>query len=419
MTVNIAELFGLKPPKVYKGKNAPEKTTNDDLLVGLELEVENLPNGYDWYVTNAGAFWTVAEDGSLRPRGQAWEFISKPAQLGLAMMETRLLFEKMKWTDANYSDRCSIHVHTNVQDFTKEQMANLSMVYPVFEAVLFEFVNHYKKREEQGYCRDTNLYCIPWSDCRMNRNFITRFFDDPNGFIGNADAVRRFGGRTNWQKYTALNLLPVADKGTVEWRHMHGTADMDKLSIWLNMIGSIMRFCKEQSFDDIVKTIKVLNDVSTYQTFFNSVLGNTLPYKEGYRAAMATGVVAAKYSLINLEADKDKPKTKSKEKAYTQFEWTAGEMLGAVQEEQPQPQPQPRPANPPQDRRVTWGQRLLTEIERAEVEARQQEIDLRRAAELQRAAEAVRGGRIARDTARVGPEVRIPPIPRTRNRGPF
>jgi hypothetical protein len=309
MKKQIIEVFGMNAVKPYKSKQSPDKTTNDDLIVGLELEIENLPRGQDVYAEAAGSLWGVVEDGSLRPRGEAWEFISRPAPLGVAIAEMRILFDKLKITEDNYSDRCSVHVHTNVQDFTQEQLANLALVYPVVEGILFQFVNHYKKKEEQGYCRDTNLYCIPWSDCRMNRSFVDTFFNNPARFIPGRRG--ELGSRT-WEKYTALNFIPVGEKGTVEWRHMHGTCDMDKLSKWLNLIGSIMRFCRDNEFTDIVKTIKVLNDVSTYQQFYSAVLGDTLPYLEEYRRPMSEGVINAKYSLVNWEKGKtEKPKEKA------------------------------------------------------------------------------------------------------------
>lgn len=337
----VGEVFGIPSPKPYKGKQNPDKVTNPDLMVGMELEVENLPHGMGWYQDHSAPFWTVVEDGSLRPRGESWEFVSKPALLGTALAELRILVEKMKWTDRNYSDRCSVHVHTNVLDFTQEQVANLALVYPVVEAILFQYVNHHKKQEEQGYCRDTNLYCIPWSSCRMNRNFIEKFFDNPAVFVPD----RRGLGVRAWEKYTALNFLPIAEHGTVEWRHMHGTADMEKLTTWLNIVGSIMKFCKENTFDDIVKTIKVLNDVSTYQQFFTAVLGGVLEYKAEYRSPMAEGVINAKYSLINWEANKGKDKTATKKSLAAEAllrplepDW---EAMEALEDMAPENTPQP------------------------------------------------------------------------------
>jgi hypothetical protein len=167
----------------------------------------------------------------------------------------------------------------------------------VIEDVLFQFVNHYKAPTEEGYCRDTNIYCIPWSQCRANVMLVNKLLLEPAG-----TATHR------WQKYTALNLLPIQTQGSVEWRHMHGTADMEKLTTWLNIIGSIVKFSKNAGLDDVVKTIKVLNDTSAYQQFFNSILQGYLPYNDTYRGPMADGVINAKNGLLNWELAKSKPK---------------------------------------------------------------------------------------------------------------
>lgn len=291
-TKNIAAIFGLRPPAIFtKSKNKPAPCTNPDLLVGLELEIENTRNP-EWYMDQLGATaaWSATNDGSLRPPGGSCEFISKPMPLALAISETEALLKQYGFNDNNYSDRCSVHVHTNVQDFTQQQLATLSLVYTVLEDPLFQFVNRYNVKDKNGASRDTNLYCIPWTQCRMNHKLVDRIFIDPSG------AFHR------WQKYTALNLLPVVTKGTVEWRHMHGTADMQKLTIWLNVIGSIMRYAKNSNFDDVVKLIKVLNDTSAYQQFFTAVLGTALPYDNAYQAALSDGIISAKYTLMDFEA---------------------------------------------------------------------------------------------------------------------
>lgn len=286
MTRSVLDRYALSAVKTYKGKLTPVKVCHPTQVIGLELEIENLINGGTWYESLSGPFWCVVEDGSLRPRGASWEFVSRPAQAGVALAETARLFETIKVNESNYTDRCSVHVHANVQHWTNEQLLNLALVYPVFEQVLFQFVNHHDAPSEQGYCRDTNLYCIPWNHCRLNRRISERFVNE------NRQTLR------GWEKYTALNLLPIGEHGTVEWRHMHGTCNMQKLTTWVDIICAIMKFCEENTLEDISRTIKILNDVSTYQQFFTAVLQNTLPYVDEYRGKMSEGVLDAKFSLI-------------------------------------------------------------------------------------------------------------------------
>lgn len=291
----VSKVFGINAPKVAKSKLIGHRCSNPDLLMGLELEIERVPKPGNWLVEHIpAAIWTIDRDGSLRPPELSYEFISKPLQMEFMLGELQSFFDKLKLEPACYSDRTSVHVHTNVCDFTQKELATLALIYVTFEDVLFQFVNHYKSPSEQGYCRDTNIYCIPWNQCRLNHGLVNTIFSNPNLAFA------------RWQKYTALNLLPVLNQGTVEWRHMHGTNDMEKLTIWLNLIGSIMKFSKNTDFDEVVKTIKVLNDTSAYQQFFGQVLEDRLPYDPMYQQALAEGIIHAKYTLINWDKLKGK-----------------------------------------------------------------------------------------------------------------
>lgn len=303
MAETIAALMAVKEPKPWKGK-VVEKIINPDLMVGVELEIENI-GGRNSLQEIAGSFWTIVEDGSLRPRAVSWEFTSKPAGAGTTLNQIRELFSKLpidpRRPELHFGDRTSVHVHTNVLNFTQDQLANVALIYPCFEAVIFQFINHHNKREDQGFCRDTNLYCIPWLGCKINRKMVDKVFNDLDGF---REDGRGTGTGRNWRKYTALNFLPIGTQGTIEWRHMHGTNDMDKLTIWFNVIGAIMDFCQRKTFEEVRQTILTLNDTSAYQRFFTDVLQNSLPYSEQYRRAMSEGVIQAKLSLSGFKERK-------------------------------------------------------------------------------------------------------------------
>lgn len=304
----VSRVFGVLAPKVVKSTLKPANDcVNPGLVCGVELETENCQMGGDHYVGQIGTkAWKMERDGSLRPPETSWEFISKPLEMQFLLPELERFFSLTKFNDTNYSDRCSVHVHTNVTDLTQKQLATLALVYVVFEDVLFQYVNHHKKKEDQGYCRDTNIYCIPWNQCRMNLNLVNKIFFDP---------VNTLHG---WQKYTALNLIPITTQGTVEWRHMHGTADMEKLKTWLNIIGAIMKFARDSSFEETVATIKLLNDTSAYHQFFDLVLCGQVAFEEQYQPAMSEGVINAKYSLISWEKFRGKKEEKTANGLYAE-----------------------------------------------------------------------------------------------------
>jgi len=273
-------LMGIESPKVAK---FPKTTmcTNPDLVIGMELEIEGCEGRSSEELTNAcrKSNFAITTDGSLR--GVAYEFISKPMPSNMALAALERFLTLTKFDDSNYSDRCSVHVHVNCTDLEPEQVAGVALLYSVVEEILFEFV---------GHDRDTNIYCIPWNQCRAHWELVNRFLTNPS------EAMK------GWNKYTALNLLPLREIGTIEFRQMHGTADMEKLTTWINIIGSLFHVGTTTQLNDLIQQIKELNTSSHYQEFFTSIFGQLLPYNDTYRQKLEEGVIYAKYSLTKSVA---------------------------------------------------------------------------------------------------------------------
>lgn len=293
--MNVTEMYGINPPTVIK--YAKEVAcVNPELVVGLELETENCFStiqGSDLEDAARRANISIETDGSLR--GNAYEFITRPMETRHALAALTDFFAATKYNDINYSDRCSIHVHVNCTNLELEAISSLSLLYTVFEDILFGFV---------GNNRDSNIYCIPWNQCRMHFDLIQRFLS------GNGEVLR------NWSKYTALNLIPLGRYGTVEFRQMHGTADMGKITQWVNIIGAMFKEASATELNVLIPQIRELNTTSQYEAFFNRCLGSQLVYNEVYRQKMEEGVIFAKMALINMsDKTKIKPKVEKKSKS--------------------------------------------------------------------------------------------------------
>ena len=272
---NLCKIYTkVKPPTVSKYTRAIE-CVYPDLIIGAELETENCPNYGDTYQSLlAQVKFTVEGDNSLR--GNAFEFISKPMQSTHFLAALEDYFKLTKFTDVNYSDRCSVHIHVNCTDMTMEQISTVSLLYTIVEDIIFEFV---------GNNRDTNIYCIPWNQCRNHFNLIDNFLRDSNYTLA------------SWQKYTAVNLIPLASLGTMEFRQMHGTSDLGKLTQWVNIIGALFKYGKSHELKDLIAKVMTLNNTSQYEQFFTEVLGGQLAYSERYRQRMEEGIIFGKYTL--------------------------------------------------------------------------------------------------------------------------
>lgn len=251
------------------------KMINPDLIVGLELEIE----GWDYPEEPQHRGFSFTSDGSLR--GPSVEAITKPTRSKYVPALLEGFFGHFEVSKKNYSERCSVHVHVNCQDLTKQQLRNVCMIYQAVERVLFSWI---------GEVREQNIFCIPWYQCNISSRFVYKFLSATD------ETVRR------WQKYTALNLLPLREQGTIEFRHLEGTCDLRRITTWLNFIGAIFRCACSLTYKELRATIADMNSVSNYGAFIEQVFGEyaveliSLP---NYREDLATGIVDCKLLLID------------------------------------------------------------------------------------------------------------------------
>lgn len=274
--LSLAQMLGLKAVVPYtNNKVLPLQAADPALLYGLELEIENVPNFDEMVVTGM----TSVEDGSLRNYGR--EFLTKPATFSVVHNILTRFFEKNKLTELNYSERTSVHVHANCQDLTQEQIASVCLLYQVFEKLLYEFV---------GEERDKNIFCIPWDQTLLS-------YASVSNLLGGKGVM----GLKSWQKYTGLNLLPLFSLGTMEFRHMAGTNDLNKISTWLNLIGSLFSYARKNTINEIKEMLVNLNTTSAYDDTTHRVFTywtKSLTELQNYRFMLEEGVLNMKYSLL-------------------------------------------------------------------------------------------------------------------------
>jgi hypothetical protein len=273
MPSTIGQIFGVGFPVCKRFTKSVElECSNKQLVYGVELEIENT-QGSDWVIEGMHG----EEDGSLRNNG--YEYITTPMTFSHLAYCLQRFFAHSRVDDVNYSDRCSVHVHANCVDLTVDQLSTVVMLYQTFEKILFEFI---------GNDRDKNIFCVPWSETQLNYGAVSR--------IANGSFEPR-----QWQKYTALNLIPLRTLGTIEFRHMAGTSDLDRILRWCNLIGCLFYFASENEFAKVKEEIIKLNTNSFYRLFLEKVFTrwSNLLLSPKLDELLEDGVLQMKYSVLN------------------------------------------------------------------------------------------------------------------------
>ena len=234
------------PSKTYKGQQVVEEI-NSTMNVGIEVEVEN-------YVAKKrpSDIWTSTADGSLRNSGVEW--VSRPHEARYSPFAlNELLGSCMDETSCCFSPRTSIHVHVNMQEVDETAVQAIVLLYSVFEKLFFKFT---------GRGRIKNIYCVPLIDTDCLTHFMTR---------------NLHSGRALWSKYAALNLLPISEYGTIEFRHMHGTFDAKKVSIWIRMITKLCEYVIANQ-DEVVSMLGKMSQHYDFRKLLDTIFGSDAPY---------------------------------------------------------------------------------------------------------------------------------------------
>ena len=257
--MKLREYYGFA--KVDRDNTPSLFLNNDEEYVGVEFEIENVIYNFDssdpeqasshnLYSNTEGKklidtlypYWLITKDGSLR---HGSEFIFNGPLAGdniitaLSRLQDFLGVHRYNGRPAKVSNRCSVHVHLNAGEWTKPFFDKFLLIYLLTEKVLFRTVH--PGRVKNNYCR------------MLSDSIFINYFT--HNLLPIKDFNETFSSfiHYNCEKYSALNLKPLARFGTVEFRHHHGTTDLKEVLNWINIIFSLVNAAKKFEIEDLIK----------------------------------------------------------------------------------------------------------------------------------------------------------------------
>lgn len=212
--MNISTILNLRESSLTKG----------DVGIEIELEGDNLPSGEQVH-----PHWRREHDGSLRPSPDAAEYVfRKPLKAAKAKEALDLMQEKfreMGTTDCE-SGRAGVHVHVNCQELKLQELANFICLYLVMEDMLVRFC---------GEDRVGNLFCLRAADAEFLITSLHQAFSTQDLEQLNSDEFR----------YASMNVRSLFQYGSLEFRAMRSTLDMQVIEQWMNILLRLREVAKE------------------------------------------------------------------------------------------------------------------------------------------------------------------------------
>lgn len=193
--------------------------TDGDLGIEIEVEGASLPDKV--------SLWRREDDGSLRGDETAEFVFAKPYTPEKARQALNNLDGAYRACETRVDDsvRAGIHVHVNVQNLTIIELFNFITIYLVLEEIL---VDHC------GEGRQGNLFCLR----AMDAGYLI-------ATLRTAVAKRGFALlHRDEMRYSSMNVKSLSTYGSLEFRAMRGTRDMDRIYNWAMLLLNLREVAK-------------------------------------------------------------------------------------------------------------------------------------------------------------------------------
>ena len=218
--------------------------------IGLEIEVE----GNKFQKSNVHLLplgWQHHTDNSLRGTDNAEYVLNGPIKFDQVRGHIDALWDMFKayGSKISESNRTSVHVHLNVQDFYFDHFAAFAALYFCFEEILTEWC---------GEHRVGNLFCLRAKDAPAIITAIKRFIRTDGGDI-----------RENFH-YAGFNPQALFKFGSIEIRTLRGTPDPEVIFDWVGILRRLYELSGSYSDPrDVCSNFSAEGPIA----FFETILG--------------------------------------------------------------------------------------------------------------------------------------------------
>lgn len=229
--------------------------------VGIEVEVEGnkfpkvpgMEGTHKALPMEGWDFWYYVKDGSLRGNDNAEYVLGKPIEFEAVPAAIEELTTKLKEYGSKLDDsnRTSVHVHLNVQQFHMNRLTAFIALYLCFEEVLTEWC---------GDHRVGNLFCLRGKDAPGALTKIKRFIQ--------SDGQTELHDNLH---YAGLNTNALTKFGSLEIRTLRGPTDFGIIQQWVNILERLYKLSAEYTDP---RDIPSLFSQQGPMAFFETVLGD-------------------------------------------------------------------------------------------------------------------------------------------------
>ncbi len=224
-----------------------------DKEIGIEVEMEGI------YLPMVVYGWSLHRDPSLRGNSMEYVLNGPTSRVG-ANHKLEVLYKTFYEEPNNIdpSNRCGVHIHLNVRNYTIEEIFNFIILYLIFETVLTRWC---------GPEREGNLFCLRATDAEWLLWELIK--SRKAGFF-----TQSLLNQQN-SKYAAINLSTIVKYGSLEFRQLGTPKRVDTIKLWLKFLLAIKDYAATEK--DPIAFVSKCSQIGEHP-FFHAVFGPLVDY---------------------------------------------------------------------------------------------------------------------------------------------
>lgn len=244
--------------------------------IGIENELEGIGPAGEIMPLNNSKFWTDKVDDSLR---SGTEFVLvKPVSIFHLSEAIEEFFRIIRNYNPRTSIRTSTHIHVNVQTKTVREVYNIIIAYYLIEELLIMT----QPKERIG-----NLFCLRMKDSNAIFQFLKQ------SLVPEYEYFFSFFREEN-HKYSALNLCPVLQLGSLEFRFLAAILSEKEMLRWSVLFYELVSVASKI---DMTKLLDLYDTIPVKQ-FLRQLLPSSPWVYEGYTSGALNELLHTNYDSL-------------------------------------------------------------------------------------------------------------------------
>jgi Putative amidoligase enzyme len=222
----------------------------------------------------------------------------------------------IKLLNPEITQRCGLHVHVDARDYSADDLAKLIRLFLLVEPLVYQMVEHH--RSGVKYCISSRTY-RPYGKPNLDINTLKAFLYGGEFEYSIIKQKQKKNTSSQDIRYRGLNLHSFFYRGTIEFRHHHGSVDPAEIYSWAMFCGFLLDAAKAVEWEPLLEIPDSIYAPPEFASQIMTIVPKTTPnwqiiqdivnkcFKRNAVETDETGIEAQEPRAVRINTDRGAP----------------------------------------------------------------------------------------------------------------